>query len=129
MSILPVRLDGIISDCGNCNQFGIGDLDESTFRAVPLANRAGTIAAQITLRVIAHVAIVPRDAHETTALDMIYFGWKYCRHATSELHETVTDRAHKADLGAIDQIGPWRNLRPIDQDCSSDRKKLSLLHQ
>jgi hypothetical protein len=75
------------------------------------------------------MTIIPRDAHETTGLDMIYFGWKYSGHMISQLNETVTDRAHKADLGAVDQIGSWSNVRPVDQDCSSDREELRLLHQ
>ena len=66
------------------------------------------------------MAIIPRDAHEATGLDMIYFGGKYCRHVISQLHETVTDRAtglmwSKAGIirsgktleEALERLGSW----------------------
>jgi len=76
MSIVPVKLDGVISDRGDSNQSRIRNLDESSFRAMALANRTWTIAAKITLRILADMVVIPGDAHYVARLDVINLSWK-----------------------------------------------------
>ena len=71
MSILPIKLDGVISDGGDSNQSGIRNLDEPSFRAMPLANRTRAIAAEIRLWILADMAIIPGDAHYVARLNVI----------------------------------------------------------
>jgi hypothetical protein len=95
-----------------------------------LAKRAGAITAQVRFGVLAHMAVLPGDAHHAARFDMVDFRWD--RHDQSkflELNQTIADGGHKADLGAVRQIGARTQIRTIDECCFGDREKLTLFHE
>ena len=95
-----------------------------------LAKRAGAVAAQIGFAVFADVAVVPGDAHRGPRFDMVDFRRNRNSHWNcSEFDQTVADRGHKADLGAVHQISARTQIRTIDERRFSDREKWTFLHE
>jgi len=66
VTILPEQLNGIISDSANFHQRRIRTVNEPARPSVPLTHRAGTVAAQISLVILAHVAVVPGNPYDGT---------------------------------------------------------------
>ena len=95
-----------------------------------LAKRTGAIAAQISFGILARVAVVPCYADHGARFDMVDFRWNRHSHwKFLEFDQTVADRGHKADLGAVHQISARTQIRTIDERCFSDREKWTLFHE
>ena len=76
--------------------------DEPDLRPMSLAQRAGTIAAQIFLLVLSYVAVVPRDAHDAATFNMVNLARKRRNHSDDlEFHQAVADGGHETDFIAV----------------------------
>lgn len=64
MSVLPTKLDGVVSHSADLRELCIRDAIEFDRPAMPLAKSAGTVAAKVIFRVVSHMAVIPRDAHQ-----------------------------------------------------------------
>jgi hypothetical protein len=71
MTVVPAQLDRVIADPADFLQRRARNFDKAPLGAMPLAKRARTIPTQVRLRILTHVAIVPRDAHDAARLEMV----------------------------------------------------------
>ena len=73
MSILPAQFDRVVPYRTDRHQFRVGHVDETALRAMALAKRAGTGAAQVNFIILAGMTVIPSDAHDVTRSYMIDF--------------------------------------------------------
>lgn len=74
MSVLPVELDGVVSDGVDILQFGVLHRDELLPGPMPLTHSAGAPSAKVRFCVLSHVAVIPGDPYDAPSFDVVDFG-------------------------------------------------------
>ena len=106
VTIVPVKLYRVVPYRPNVNQLGVRYGDKLPAGAVPLAESARTISAQVRFWIDSRVVIIPQDPDNAICFDMIDLGWNSASHAAFtclhlKFNQTVTHRRHATNLCAI----------------------------
>lgn len=75
MAIMPSKLDGIVSNRLDFQQFRLRNGNKFPLRSMALAERAWAITSEIRFGVFACVAIVPFYFNHAVGLSMIDLNW------------------------------------------------------
>lgn len=114
VTILPSKLDGIVTNGMNLLEFHAGDGIELYSRAMPLTKGAVTITAQILLVVLSDMAVAPTNTDPSLRLHMINLGWIGRFHKRSlQFYQAIPDSSHKTNLGTVDEIGSRTHVGSI----------------
>lgn len=80
VAVMPVHLDCVISHRANFDQFCVGDIDESSLRAMSLTKRTGTVTPEIRFGILADMPVVPSNAHRAARSNMVDLGGDWICH-------------------------------------------------